>query len=108
MDEPNEETFAAGCREREAKVERKRYREFTVTPGLRGFKVKIGCSEVYFADAIFTADAITDYLTNPQGTERKFLTMDIRLNSAPMPTCALPGTMVGQEIAAMEIRGGLR
>jgi len=36
---------------KEGEVERKRYREFTVTPGMCGFKVKIGCSEAYFSSA---------------------------------------------------------
>jgi hypothetical protein len=63
---------------------RKRYREFTVTPGLCGFKVRIGCSEAYFCLVGDLVKAIVDYLLDPQGTERKFQNEDIRL--AP-PTC---------------------
>jgi hypothetical protein len=73
-------------------VDRKRYREFIVTPGLCGFKVKIGCSEVYFATAQQLGGAITDYLLDPDTTERKFQNGDIRRGGgvgidAPEPTC---------------------
>jgi hypothetical protein len=61
-------------------VERPRYREFTVTPGLCGFKVKIGCSELYFEDVVQLGQHIANYLENPQKTERKFQEGDIRDN----------------------------
>lgn len=58
-----------------------RYREFTVTPGVCGFKVKIGCSELYFSDIRVLSDAITEYLLNPQRTEELYLSRDKRLSS---------------------------
>jgi hypothetical protein len=66
-------------------VERKRYREFTVTPGICGFKVRIGCSEAYFQSASQVGSAITDYMLDPQGTERKYLNVDIRVGGSLEP-----------------------
>lgn len=66
-------------------MEGKRYREFTVTPGITGFKVKIGCSEVYFSEASGLSLAITSYLSNPQAAEKEFLGRDMRFNGA-IPT----------------------
>ncbi len=83
-------------------VERKRYREFTVTPGVCGFKVKIGCSEAYFGTTAALGDAITDYLADPITKERRLLNSDIRfggpLAGAPTPLrdCHdMPQTCVG-------------
>jgi hypothetical protein len=58
---------------------RNQYREFTVTPGITGFKVKIGCSEAYFSSAEQLSTAIVAYLADPHGTERLYMTKDIRL-----------------------------
>lgn len=58
--------------------DKKRYREFTVTPGMNGFKVKIGCSELYFSTAQELANAITAYLNDPQGTEQFYQQADQR------------------------------
>ena len=67
-------------------VKRRRYREFTVTPGMCGFKVRIGCCELYFDDAGALAAEITDYLDDPQQVERKFLENDARrVNEVPGP-----------------------
>jgi hypothetical protein len=60
-------------------VKRDRYREFTVTPGLRGFKVKIGCSEVYFGDAMALCASISAYLHDPRGVEKEYQSKDIRM-----------------------------
>ena len=56
----------------------KKYREFTVTPGMAGFKVKIGCSEVYFGDAKSLDLAISAYLKDPEAMEKKMTAGDIR------------------------------
>jgi hypothetical protein len=61
-------------------VDRPRYREFTVTPGLCGFKVKIGCSEAYFGGAADLLNAIEKYMDDPQKTERRFMSNDIRFS----------------------------
>ena len=61
--------------------EKKRYREFTITPGLKGFKVKIGCSECYFTNVHTLSAAISDYLIDPQGYEKDTLAMDHRHSS---------------------------
>jgi len=62
--------------------DRPRYREFTVTPGLRGFKVRIGCSEAYFSNADHALAAIQAYMRDPQRTEINVLGGDIRLFTA--------------------------
>ncbi len=69
----------------EAKDERKRYREFTVTPGLTGFKVRIGCSELYFSNTSALIAEIHNYLNDPQKTERKFQNENIRLSGSMEP-----------------------
>ena len=56
----------------------KKYREFTVTPGMAGFKVQIGCSEVYFGDAKALDLAISAYLKDPEATEKKMTDGDMR------------------------------
>ena len=61
----------------------KKYREFTVTPGMAGFKVKIGCSEVYFGDAKALDLAISAYLKDPEAMEKKMTAGDIRNNPSP-------------------------
>ena len=66
-------------------VERKRYREFTVTPGFCGFKVRIGRSEAYFGSVDNLVTAIENYLQNPQATERKFQNADIRIGGTLEP-----------------------
>ena len=65
---------------------RKTYREFTVTPGMSGFKVKIGCSEVYFTTAEKCALAVHGYLLNPQETEKLYQSTDQRGNKLACPT----------------------
>jgi hypothetical protein len=72
-------------KEKKKEADRPRYREFTVTPGMCGFKVKIGCSEAYFEDVFRLGRAISDYLIDPQGVEKCFLGNDIRYNTAPLP-----------------------
>jgi hypothetical protein len=67
-------------------VERMRYRSFTVIPGLHGFKVKIGCSEVYFSTAQDVQREINNYFNDPNGTSRKFQREDIRFECMPQPT----------------------
>jgi hypothetical protein len=57
---------------------KKMYREFTVTPGMVGFRVKIGCSEAYFGDAPSCLEAIDSYLKDPQETERQYQQDDQR------------------------------
>jgi len=44
------------------KKEKKVYREFTVTPGIVGFKVKMGCTEASFGDAESLGMVIVEYL----------------------------------------------
>lgn len=90
---------------KKAELERKKYREFTVTPGVTGFKVKIGCSEVYFSDARVLAAAINDYLSDPQRTEQDFLRTDIRLAVTPPSPGNTPENYAGQGILE---QGGLR
>jgi hypothetical protein len=75
---------------KKAEVEPKRYREFTVTPGMCGFKVKIGCSEAYFSTAPQLSDAIAEYLFDPQGTTDKMISGDIRLLSIPAGGADIP------------------
>jgi hypothetical protein len=53
-----------------------KYRNFSVTAGLRGFKVAIGCKEAYFSTVTEMEKAIHDYLENPEETEKKFLEGD--------------------------------
>ena len=65
------------------KKEKKMYREFTVTPGIAGFKVKIGCSEVCFGDAESLGRAISVYLNDPQGVEKEFVNADQRIGAVP-------------------------
>lgn len=76
---------------------RKRYREFKVTPGLRGFKVVIGCCEVYFDSVQELGQAINSYLYDPQGTEEKMLANDQRYGmsgAAGMPQPVVPGPTI--------------
>ena len=61
------------------KEERSLYREFTVTPGMVGFKIRIGCSELYFGDASSCLEAISGYMKTPQATERRYQRDDQRL-----------------------------
>ena len=65
------------------KKEKKMYREFTVTPGIAGFKVKIGCSEVYFGGTESLGRAILVYLNDPQGVEKEFINADQRIGAVP-------------------------
>jgi hypothetical protein len=60
-----------------------KYREFTVTPGLVGFKVKIGCTEAYFGDKDSVGKAIAAYLNDPVATENEYLKSDMRNYNAP-------------------------
>jgi hypothetical protein len=76
--------------------ERPRYREFTVTPGVCGFKVKIGCSEAYFKTALELADAIHLYLADPRGAERRFMSQDIRMGGG----IAIPLGMMSPSVTA--------
>jgi hypothetical protein len=62
---------------------KKTYREFTVTPGMVGFKVKIGCSEAYFGDKDGVRQAICNYLNDPEEAEKFYLGLDMR-NQAGM------------------------
>ena len=55
-----------------------KYREFKVVPGIQGFKVVIGCSEVYFGDEKDLAISLNAYLSNPEEMEKKMLSKDIR------------------------------
>jgi hypothetical protein len=67
---------------------KKKYREFTVTPGMVGFKVKIGCSEAYFGDKDGVRQAICNYLNDPEEAEKFYLGLDMRagvLAGAPTP-----------------------
>jgi hypothetical protein len=61
-----------------------RYREFTVTPGMYGFKVKIGCSELYFSTPEQLSNAIAIYLKTPDVSENFFRDHDHRLNPIPV------------------------
>lgn len=57
-----------------------------MTPGLCGFKVKIGCSELYFSGAGALAAEIQNYLADPQETKLKFQSADNRVNGGiPVP-----------------------
>lgn len=38
------------------------YRKFTITPGMCGFKVEMGCSELYFGHVSALKAAINSYL----------------------------------------------
>ena len=71
--------------------DRKWYRTFTVTPGLAGFEVKIGCSKVYFSNARECANEIMRYMQSPQETEKDYQGSDHRLNQAvdPVPVGAV-------------------
>ena len=60
-----------------------KYREFTVTPGIAGFKVRIGCSEAYFSDVWQLVNKITEYLNDPAGVEKQMLTDDQRFSVPP-------------------------
>lgn len=64
--------------EKRKEAERLRYREFTVTPGMVGFKVKIGGSETYFSDAGSLAVAIGEYLEDPDDIEARYRQKDQR------------------------------
>lgn len=52
-------------------------RAFTVTPGVKGFVVQIGCQVAGFSNANDLLLSITEYLNDPDGMEE-------RLYSAPM------------------------
>ena len=60
-----------------------KYREFTVTPGIAGFKVRIGCSEAYFGDVWQLVNKITEYLNDPAGVEKQMLADDQRFSATP-------------------------
>jgi len=79
------------------KKEKKMYREFTVTPGIAGFKVKIGCSEVYFGGTESLGRAIVVYLNDPQGVEKEFINADQRIGMVPQPV---------QNFAPMDLNTG--
>jgi hypothetical protein len=61
-----------------------KFRSFEVSPGLSGFKVKIGCSEAYFSTAHELKKAISLYLTNPQAVEESYMKGDLRYGSIPV------------------------
>jgi hypothetical protein len=55
-----------------------KFRPFEVTPGVSGFKVRVGCSELYFSTPHELKKAISLYLTNPVAVEEAYLKKDIR------------------------------
>lgn len=55
-----------------------KYREFAVVPGVVGFKVVMGCKELYFGDVTALKDAIDKYLDDPDATQEEFLAKDQR------------------------------
>jgi len=65
------------------------YRGFNVVPGIHGFKVVIGCSELYFGSAEALHRALTRYLDDPQGTEKRFMEDDIRYGTLTPATAAI-------------------
>lgn len=69
----------------EPKKKVKKYRSFTVEPGLAGFKIKIGCSEAYFCNAEECKVAISEYLDDPQGAEERILSEDCRFDNGAIP-----------------------
>ena len=73
----------------------KRYRNFTVTPGIVGFSVQMGCTLAFFGDAADLSAAICNYLTDPEGTEKRFLEADRRyhtgLPEGQIEPCFEPG-----------------
>jgi hypothetical protein len=61
-----------------------KYREFRVTPGLVGFKVIVGCSELYFTDAKKMGKEIMRYLNNPDKVEKEY----VKLSGGTTPPVA--------------------
>ena len=47
-------------------------REFTVTSGVRGFCVRIGCQIAGFSTKEDLLVALTEYITDPEATEKKY------------------------------------
>jgi hypothetical protein len=71
-----------GTKEVEGKKEarpRKKYRDILITPGMVGFKVKIGCAELYYANPKTLLKDLVRYLREPDITTREFLSKDQRL-----------------------------
>ena len=66
-----------------------KYRKFTVEPGLNGFKVKIGCAEVYFSNKEDLLKGISDYLFDPIKTENIMLSGDMRCGSILIEGCGI-------------------
>ena len=65
MDEAKDET-------RKEVEEPKKYRDFDVQVGMAGFRVVIGCAELYFSTAKELEKAITRYLRDPVGEEMDY------------------------------------
>jgi hypothetical protein len=72
------------------KEERSSYREFIVTPGIVGFKVRIGCSEAYFGNKDDLRQAICNYLNDPQTEEKRYRRNAHVLGNQPGQTLERP------------------
>jgi hypothetical protein len=73
------EAVCAVCGVVEERRRKMKYREFTVTPGMVGFKVSIGCRDAYFGDKDSVGKAIVDYLNDPQRVEEVYIEEDIKM-----------------------------
>jgi hypothetical protein len=79
-------------------IEIPQFREITITPGVSGFKVKIGCSEVYFSGWNDLLCELTKYYKNPHKTEEYYLLCDHRKKDTQWGTGAI-GVLSGGNIS---------
>jgi lipopolysaccharide/colanic/teichoic acid biosynthesis glycosyltransferase len=69
-----------GAKMEKTKQQKDRWRAFSVTPGIVGWKIVIGCTEAYFGSAEDCRMAIDQYLTRPRSTEEIYMQNDQRFN----------------------------
>jgi hypothetical protein len=75
-------------------------RQFTVSKGLMGYVVNIGCQTCGFTTKEELIYAITDYINDPKGMEKKYYSDRYRISKGLDPN---PGATLGQ--AEEEVTG---
>jgi hypothetical protein len=85
------EANGAGSVKERNMTESKKYRTITIVPGLKGFKVMVGCVEIYLTTYHELLEHLKEYFQDPPCKEKEMLEKDQRQEGGMRRVRPIPG-----------------
>jgi hypothetical protein len=86
-------------------MDHKRYRDLKIVPGIRGFKVSVGCTELYFTNYQELLEALRGYFEEPVVQEQRYLDHDLRYGSGMIPRVNVAADLIQERNTFLKEEG---